>query len=45
MTEFTCPRCGLEGLIDDDQSAGRVSIVCPADDCDYHETLEATTDE
>ena len=44
---FVCPNCGLEGIIDDDQYHGRVSIDCP--DCPYHETVnvagEGDTDE
>ncbi len=33
---FTCPDCGLVGGIDADQAAGGVSIVCPADGCEFH---------
>lgn len=33
---YTCPSCGLRGVIDKDQAFGLVSINCPR--CDYHET-------
>lgn len=33
-----CPKCGEVGWIDREQFMGRVSIVCPNDECDYHET-------
>lgn len=35
VCRIRCPACRYEGLIDDDQYHGRVSIVC---DCGYHET-------
>jgi hypothetical protein len=37
---LTCPRCGTEGEIDDDQAAGRVSIECATAGCDFHETVD-----
>jgi len=33
-----CPSCGSAGWVDRDQYEGRVSVVCPAEGCDYHET-------
>jgi len=32
-----CPGCGYEGMIDDAQFHGRVSILCPL--CGFHETI------
>ena len=42
---FTCPKCNVEALIDEDQFRGRVSLLC---DCGFHETInlaEVCTDE
>jgi len=33
-----CPGCGVEGIIDADQHAGRVSMQCAESGCTYHET-------
>lgn len=38
MYWLRCPDCGESATIDADQLAGRVSIVCPNDACDFHET-------
>jgi hypothetical protein len=35
---LACPKCGQKGLLDNDQFHGRVSVMCPNDECDYHET-------
>lgn len=42
MIEFTCPDCGLIGVIDEDQAAGTVSIICPTDagGCAWHGYIE-----
>jgi hypothetical protein len=40
---MTCPRCGLQGTIDEDQFFGRVSIECPDDSCSFHETIDFST--
>lgn len=37
---FRCPKCLRTGTIDDDQFHGRVSIQCPREGCDYHETTD-----
>ncbi len=37
-TWFRCPKCGESGGIDVEQALGRVSIVCPTEGCDFHET-------
>lgn len=34
-TMFRCPN-GHLGRIDEEQAAGDVSIICTADDCDFH---------
>ena len=35
---FKCPLCGELAVIDSDQAAGRVSMVCPDEACSFHET-------
>lgn len=35
---FTCPKCGLTGIIDKEQYEGKVSIDCP--ECDFHKTID-----
>lgn len=35
---FRCPQCGEAGHIDAEQALGRVSIGCPGERCDFHET-------
>ena len=35
-----CPACGAWGDIDDDQLAGRVSLIC---DCGWHGYISGTT--
>lgn len=40
-----CPECGLVGVIDEEQWRGQVSIMCPSDDCDYHETHDLRDDD
>ena len=37
---FRCPKCKCSGVIDEDQFHGRVSIQCPHESCDYHETKD-----
>jgi len=37
---FRCPKCKNTGIIDLDQVHGRVSVQCPYDGCDYHETKD-----
>ncbi len=36
--QIRCPSCGLLGGIDQEQYEGRISIVCPNRECEYHET-------
>lgn len=36
ITQLCCPDCGKWGMLDEDQLAGKVSILC---DCGFHETL------
>lgn len=37
--KFTCPGCGVEGYLDDDQFHGRVSTLCG--ECDrFHKTID-----
>ena len=38
LESWVCPDCGLLGLIDDEQAAGVVSIICPKDEggCGWH---------
>lgn len=36
VTYLTCPKCGAEATVDDDQFNGRVSMLC---DCGWHETV------
>ena len=38
-----CPSCRAVGWIDRDQYEGRISIVCPAEGCGYHETHDLGT--
>lgn len=33
-----CPECGTIGWIPEDVLRGETSMICPNDDCDYHET-------
>ena len=35
---FRCPKCGQAASIDADQANGLVSMVCPDESCDFHET-------
>ncbi len=35
---FRCPKCSESGGIDIEQALGQVSIVCPTNSCDFHET-------
>ena len=42
---LVCPKCGEWGTVDDDQLHGRVSVICPNDDCDFHETVDWSTPE
>ena len=37
---LTCPGCGEEGYIDDDQFHGRVSVHHDEPHCGYHETVD-----
>ncbi len=37
----TCPKCGIVGLMDEDQAAGDVSLVCPSCDHHYYKKKEA----
>lgn len=37
---FRCPGCKRSGTIDEDQFHGRVSIQCPLEGCNYHETKD-----
>ena len=37
---FRCPRCRRTGEIDEEQFEGRVSIQCPFEGCNYHETKD-----
>ena len=36
VRKVCCPKCGVWGIIDDDQFHGRVSILC---ECGFHETV------
>ena len=36
VRKVCCPKCGIWGIIDDDQFHGRVSILC---ECGFHETI------
>ena len=35
---FTCPKCNQMYAVNTDQAYGTISIVCPTEDCDFHET-------
>lgn len=35
---FRCPMCGTTGEIDREQFDGKVSVLCPVETCEYHET-------
>ena len=37
--KMKCPLCEEWGAIDEDQIAGRISILC---DCGFHETIDLT---
>jgi len=37
VRKVRCPKCGVWGVIDDDQFHGRVSILC---ECGFHETVD-----
>jgi endogenous inhibitor of DNA gyrase (YacG/DUF329 family) len=34
----TCPICGTEAELDDDQYYGKVSVICP--ECGWHQTVD-----
>lgn len=43
IRQLQCPGCGLWASLDDDQVHGRVSIECPTDGCNFHETVDLST--
>ena len=38
IIKLQCPKCKIWATIDDDQFHGRVSLDCPTESCDFHET-------
>lgn len=41
----TCPVCGTRAQLDQEQMAGEVSVICPSEDCSYHETHDHRRDD
>lgn len=40
VVQLLCPICGVWGDLDSDQILGAISIQCPTEGCQYHETAK-----